>query len=1059
MRLIVDYPFRSQKSDRNDHFSVVDHLEYVSGTKGVIRKDPVIRHPTEFLLMDPEPGDTSLDESYKQIIQGIEAQDICLVLRAAGDALWELRRPGHGPETYHHLYKQVTDILEHVSKWYVQDDFKYRRNILHIYASSQQNGNVVPRLYLMIVAAYAILYRQYIVRCHVRPGTSSAGTSSQTTKPAGVSGTPGFAEPTTTGNETDGSITIAGLAETLALDETNPYSVLKDLICMLNTSQDPLRSLYVRYFATVKMNDIILKIRNIKYYNHLSSWPLVDGQQPTQDLTSDKSVVELRRQKTEKQQRVVNGIHSSAPPSEAPILNEHNVFDFFMAMLIADLKLLTRIEYKYGRGVIGAEVRSKHTFIADEAFSALYDVIESPNSARNYWTHTFAPRLFKVSTRFKNNTTLNYFYGNIIARSGSTRLIMIMDELLLSIFHCGIDSISDLGVLLDQVLISCGAQNGYRPESNISCQDACSTDNERLMTIREVATNIHIKLVETVPDLIHQFTAVEPHRLPKMLHHWVYLVRILSIYARYGISVIRSVKLLLDHMCNPLQGYPSQGFPSQGQPPPPDLSSRESFGKAPPLENGNEHPDTASDLTEVSGADVFRAWESLRSRVQSPVLAEGIADVIKLSIEHHGFVPEVEDFINSILFYFKNDANTYALSILRGLIQKEDISSLCRSTGDLSAEAAQSLGAHQLAGPPRITRILELIVGQLTEECSQSFELAQLAHKVGDCQVPSDDKFAIFAVLRGACEYLKARGVKCPVDLAALCHECNRLVSDVWNKMLVEHRKMQHEKHEPRQGDRPEAPGNRAGDAADGAGAGAPADGAGAGAPADEVGAEEAADGARAAAQNRQGTLQLEAHGSVSYVTNVLAESRPAGRTESLLDFELEQPESARPESARPESARPGSAQHERASQQEDANPQENTSSLEGTAEQTASKLTDSAEQKATKDSWNEDIMESRLGHRYSLKMLIQFLHGCCTDLIDLHADLSFPHLLSAAVLTNQMKGEYTNATYEFVSLAIQVYESSFVNTKYEVRSLQKLTYILYSYIDTIDPQHWNMIM
>eukprot|EP01054_Gregarina_sp_Poly1_P001643 Gregarina_sp_Poly_1__1642@NODE_141_length_12988_cov_478_019271_g126_i0_p1_GENE_NODE_141_length_12988_cov_478_019271_g126_i0NODE_141_length_12988_cov_478_019271_g126_i0_p1_ORF_typecomplete_len957_score126_27Vps35/PF03635_17/1_6e100_NODE_141_length_12988_cov_478_019271_g126_i0891511785 len=99
---------------------------------------------------------------------------------------------------------------------------------------------------------------------------------------------------------------------------------------------------------------------------------------------------------------------------------------------------------------------------------------------------------------------------------------------------------------------------------------------------------------------------------------------------------------------------------------------------------------------------------------------------------------------------------------------------------------------------------------------------------------------------------------------------------------------------------------------------------------------------------------------------------------------------------------------------------------------------------------------------QFRSKDLMQFAHGCCTNLSECHPRLAFYACLQAAkcsdfldgahVVKTGVTGGFEAATYEFLSLALGHYEEEFVNTKEEFSGLMKLVNVLDKYIKCLTP-------
>eukprot|EP01053_Blabericola_migrator_P007828 Blabericola_migrator_1__7827@NODE_3_length_32604_cov_133_371700_g2_i0_p5_GENE_NODE_3_length_32604_cov_133_371700_g2_i0NODE_3_length_32604_cov_133_371700_g2_i0_p5_ORF_typecomplete_len995_score139_78Vps35/PF03635_17/1_5e100GET2/PF08690_10/6_5Mito_fiss_reg/PF05308_11/10_NODE_3_length_32604_cov_133_371700_g2_i016814665 len=101
---------------------------------------------------------------------------------------------------------------------------------------------------------------------------------------------------------------------------------------------------------------------------------------------------------------------------------------------------------------------------------------------------------------------------------------------------------------------------------------------------------------------------------------------------------------------------------------------------------------------------------------------------------------------------------------------------------------------------------------------------------------------------------------------------------------------------------------------------------------------------------------------------------------------------------------------------------------------------------------------------QFRAKDLMQFAHGCCSELTELAPPLAFFACLEAAVACDALdgvhlevaneSGGYETATYEFLALAMGHYESSFANSKDEFSGLMKLISIVDRYIRFLSPEN-----
>ena len=71
-------------------------------------------------------------------------------LKSASNMLSELRTSLLGPKSYYELYMNVCDQLVHLES-YLIDEFNRGRKMADLYELVQYAGNIIPRLYLLII--------------------------------------------------------------------------------------------------------------------------------------------------------------------------------------------------------------------------------------------------------------------------------------------------------------------------------------------------------------------------------------------------------------------------------------------------------------------------------------------------------------------------------------------------------------------------------------------------------------------------------------------------------------------------------------------------------------------------------------------------------------------------------------------------------------------------------------------------------------------------------------------------------------------------------------------
>lgn len=71
-------------------------------------------------------------------------------LKSASNMLSELRTSLLGPKSYYELYMNVCDQLVHLES-YLLDEFNRGRKLADLYELVQYAGNIIPRLYLLII--------------------------------------------------------------------------------------------------------------------------------------------------------------------------------------------------------------------------------------------------------------------------------------------------------------------------------------------------------------------------------------------------------------------------------------------------------------------------------------------------------------------------------------------------------------------------------------------------------------------------------------------------------------------------------------------------------------------------------------------------------------------------------------------------------------------------------------------------------------------------------------------------------------------------------------------